>query len=77
MKMLQAHQLEELICLVAVLDRPTLIRHIRNYRASFPVDFTDDFLETSSIERVRHIFVALCMHCQCIPDLDVPTPSAA
>jgi len=41
--MLNPHQVEELICLVAVLDRPTLVQHIRNYRASFPVDFTDEF----------------------------------
>ena len=76
--MLQAHQLDELICLVAVLDRPTLIRHIRNYRASFPVDFTDDFLETSSIERVRHIFVALCLQAQYLPaTAPAPMPTAA
>lgn len=75
--MLQPHQVEELICLVAVLDRPGLINHIRNYRASFPVDFSDEFLETISLERVRHIFVALCMHCQCIPNLDIPAPTAA
>ncbi|HEX4795031.1 MAG TPA: hypothetical protein VH370_14655 [Humisphaera sp.] len=75
--MLQAHQVEELICLVSALDRPALVAHIRSYRASFPVDFTDDFLTTASIERIRHIFVALCMHCQCMPGLDVATPSAA
>jgi hypothetical protein len=75
--MLQSHQVEELICLVSALDRPALVAHIRNYRASFPVDFTDDFLTTASIERIRHIFVALCMHCQCMPGLDVASPNAA
>ena len=72
--MLQPEQVEELICLVAALDRPTIVRHIQNYRASFPVDFTPDFLETASLEHLRHIFVAMCLHCQHVPDLtEVPS----
>jgi hypothetical protein len=43
--MLEAQQVEELICLVSAMDRQTLVRHFRDYRANFPVDFTDEFLE--------------------------------
>ena len=70
--MLQPHQVEELICLVAALDRPALIAHLQNYRASFPIDFTSEFLNTASVDRLRHILVALCLHCQQMPEMDVP-----
>ncbi|HEY8668593.1 MAG TPA: hypothetical protein VIL86_18245 [Tepidisphaeraceae bacterium] len=66
--MLQSHQVEELICLVAALDRAMLIEQFRTYRASFPVDFTPEFLETLSDDRLRHIFVAMCLQCQRLPE---------
>lgn len=68
--MLQAEQLEELICLVSVLDRETLIRKFQEFPASFPVDFTSDFLESLPLERVQHIFLALCLQCRRFPALD-------
>jgi hypothetical protein len=71
--MLEPNQVEELICLVAALDRPALIRHLQNVRASFPVDFTSEFLDTADLDRLRHILVALCLHCQHMPDLDMPS----
>lgn len=67
--MLQTHQIEELICLVAALDRTALVRQFNNYRASFPLDFTNEFLETQPLDRLRHIFVALCLHCQRFPEM--------
>jgi len=66
--MLQSHQIEELICLVAALDRDALIDQFTTYRASFPIDFTAKFLEEQSVDRLRHIFVALCLHCQRMPE---------
>lgn len=69
--MLQTHQIEELICLVAALDRNALVGQFNNYRASFPIDFTSEFLETQPLDRLRHIFVALCMQCQRLPESSV------
>jgi len=66
--MLQSQQVEELICLVAALDRETLIRQFATYRASFPVDFTMEFLDTEPLDRLRHIFIAMCLHCQRLPE---------
>ena len=43
--MLQSHQIDDLITLVAALDRDALLDHFHSYRASFPVDFTDEFLD--------------------------------
>ncbi|HZN65216.1 MAG TPA: hypothetical protein VFB66_07915 [Tepidisphaeraceae bacterium] len=70
--MLEANQVEELICLVSAMDRPALVRHFREYRANFPVDFTDQFLENTPVERLRHIFVALCLQCQHVPQMAPP-----
>jgi hypothetical protein len=80
--MLQPHQVEELISIVAAMDRATLARQLRDYRANFPVDFTPQFLETVDLDRLRHIFLALCLQCQQMPEVgeeetDVPAPHAA
>jgi hypothetical protein len=73
--MLQPHQIDELVCLVSALDRPALVEQFRNYRASFPIDFSRDFLERQNLERLRHLFLALCLQQQRMPD--VATPEAA
>ena len=75
--MLESNQVEELICLVSAMDRPALVQHFRDYRASFPVDFTEDFFEQTPVERLRHIFLALCLQCQQVPERDVQAPAAA
>ncbi len=69
--MLQPEQVEELICLVSAMDRPALVRQFRDFRAGFPVDFTPEFLQTTELERLRHIFVALCLQCQQMPEFGV------
>lgn len=68
--MLQSDQVEELICLVAAMDRPTLVRQLREYRARFPLDFTPDFLGSVPLDRLRHIFLAVCLQSQQMPELD-------
>ena len=75
--MLQTHQVEDLICLLAAMDRPTLIHQFIHYQATFPVDFTPEFLETQPEERLRHIFLALCLQCQHPPAASANSTSAA
>jgi hypothetical protein len=75
--MLESQQVEELICLVSAMDRPTLVGQFRAFRASFPVDFTDQFLETTPVERLRHIYVALCLQCQHVPAMEEDATQAA
>lgn len=65
--MLASAQVEELICLVAALDRPAIVSQLHSFQASFPIDFTEDFLSTVSLDRLRHIFVALCLQQQRLP----------
>jgi hypothetical protein len=72
--MLESHQVEELICLVASMDKATLTRQFLTFRGNFPVDFTPEFLEKLGVERMRHIFVALCLQAQRLPSIEgLPT----
>ena len=73
--MLQSHQIEDLLTLVSSLDRSALICHFRTYRANFPVDFTQDFLGQLPDDKLRHIFVAMCLQNQRLPD-DVTNTAA-
>ncbi|MEO6436820.1 MAG: hypothetical protein ABIP55_13810 [Tepidisphaeraceae bacterium] len=66
--MLQSEQIEELMVLVSGLDRATLVSHLRAYPAVFPVDFTNDYLSSLPIDKIRHIFVAMCLQSQRLPD---------
>ncbi len=65
--MLHAEQVEELIRLVSALDRDLLITNIQTFRADFPVDFTSEFLSGLSVDRLRHIFLALCLQTKRFP----------
>jgi hypothetical protein len=62
--MLEAEHVEELICLAASMDREALTRQFLTFRGSFPVDFTPEFLDRMSLDRLRHIYVALCLQSQ-------------
>jgi len=66
--MLGSAQIEDLMTLVASLDRPALIAQFRQYPGKFPVDFTEEFLAGTSLDKLRHIFVAMCLQNQRLPD---------
>lgn len=66
--MLQSTQIEDLMTLVASLDRDALVDQFNNYRGRFPVDFTEEFLTRTSVDKLRHIFVAMCLQNQRLPD---------
>lgn len=71
--MLQPHQIEELLCVVATMQRATLLEKFQSFRGAFPVDFTPEFLDTLSTERLRHIFVALCIQTSHLPAESIST----
>jgi len=68
--MLSNDQVEELISLVACMDRFSLAQQFQSYPSRFPIDFTEDFLENAPLERLRHIFVALCLHDKHMPAME-------
>ena len=74
--MLEPNQVEELICVVAAMDRETLVTRLREFRGTFPVDFTPEFLDALTVERLRHIFVALCLQTNHLPEIPVISSAA-
>ncbi len=43
---------------IAALDRNELKRRIRSFRGRFKLDFTDDYLNNLTVDRLRHILLA-------------------
>jgi hypothetical protein len=43
---------------IAALGRNELKRRIRNFKGRFRLDFTDDYLNKLSVDRLRHILLA-------------------
>jgi hypothetical protein len=74
-QMLKSGQIEDLIAWVSALDRRELSSQFRKYRASFPVDFSNAFLGRESLEKLQHIFVAMCIEQRRMPD--IPAAEAA
>jgi hypothetical protein len=52
---------------VADMDRPQLIETLRSLHCDFCLDFTDDFLQSASMERLRHIVLAAALHTRNVP----------
>jgi hypothetical protein len=65
--MLRSQEVEQLISAVSAMDRHALIDQFHTYRASFPLDFTPQFLTSASLDQLRHIFVAVCLQSQHLP----------
>ena len=49
---------ERQVTSVAALGRDELTRRIRNFRGRFKLDFTEDYLNKISVDRLRHILLA-------------------
>ena len=43
---------------IAVLGRGELERRIRNFKGRFKLDFNEDYLNSLSVDRLRHILLA-------------------
>ena len=52
------HSLEEVAVAINSLDREAIKRRIKNFKGRFKLDFTDQYLDTLSIDRLRHILLA-------------------
>ena len=56
--MSSARYVEMQVTSVAALGRNELKRRIRNFRGRFKLDFTEDYLNKISVDRLRHILLA-------------------
>ena len=59
---MQGQQVEILVNEIQAMDRGGLIHLLRNMHCDFAGDFTDDFLNSISVERLRHIALAASLH---------------
>jgi hypothetical protein len=50
--------LEQTATSIASLGRDELKRRITNFRGRFRLDFTEDYLNNLSVDRLRHILLA-------------------
>lgn len=60
---MQGQQVEDLVGRITVMERPNLVALLREMNCDFQIDFTDDFLASISLERLRHIVLAASLHC--------------
>ena len=59
---MSTRQHEKLAKELAEMDRDELIRRLRRLHCDFDLDFTDAFLDSLSMERLRHIVLAAMLH---------------
>ncbi len=56
--MSSAQYVERQVTSVAALGRDELTRRIKDFRGRFKLDFTEDYLNKMSVDRLRHILLA-------------------
>jgi hypothetical protein len=49
---------------VARLGRNELTRRIRHFKGKFKLDFTEDYLNNLSVDRLRHVLLAAIMNAE-------------
>ena len=47
---------------IAVMGRDGLVEILRALDCSFSIDFTDEYLKNLSLDRLRHLVLAACLH---------------
>jgi hypothetical protein len=59
--MYHQERLEQFVRSVGAMNRPALISQMLHFQGRFPVDFTADYLHRLTDERLRHIYLAMCL----------------
>jgi hypothetical protein len=57
-----AKQFETEATTIASLDRMELTRRIKKFRGTFKLDFTEDYLNQSTVDRLRHILMSALIY---------------
>lgn len=56
--MYSQRRLEKTATSIATLGRGELKKQIKNFRGRFKLDFSEDYLNAASVDRLRHILLA-------------------
>jgi hypothetical protein len=54
--------MDNLVTKLATMERGDLIYLLKHMTCTFPMDFTEEFLDTIGTDRLRHIVLAAKMH---------------
>ena len=71
--MSDSRQVEEIMSIIAAMNREMVIERLKSFRGGIPVDFTNQFLADQPTDRLQHIYAALCLQSRSLPDDQVPT----
>ena len=52
---------------LSCMDRGNLVTILRQLHCPFDLDFTDEFLSSTSLERLRHIVLSAILHANELP----------
>ncbi len=66
--MLTPQTTEQVLRVVERMDRKQIIEQMRKCPARFPIDLTDQWLQTQPIEELRHVLAAICIQCEVMPE---------
>jgi hypothetical protein len=64
---MNSQEIESWLTAIASMSREELIEQFHTYPAPFPVDFTDAFLRSQPVDKLRHVFAGLVLHCRVEP----------
>jgi hypothetical protein len=56
--------LDRQLAAVAAMDQQQVITAIKSLDCGFPVDFTDEYLRSLELEKLRHLYLALMLQCR-------------
>jgi hypothetical protein len=60
-------QFEQIIASLTALDRDDLKQRIKGFRGRFKLDFSDEYLDALSLDRLRHILLAALINAKAEP----------
>ena len=63
-----AEQMEQLALKLAGMDRPDLIAALGALDCDFPMDFTEEYFDSISLERLKHIVLVASLHARNLAD---------
>jgi len=49
---------EQAVTSIGILEKDELKKQIKNFKGRFTLDFTEDYLNSASVDRLRHILLA-------------------
>jgi hypothetical protein len=56
--MVARNSLDHLATSIATLDRSEVKQRLKNFKGRFRLDFTEEYLDKLSVDRLRHILLA-------------------